>query len=112
MEGQTGIIKPISDKTLTDKIDFGTSLKDYYIKNNMQKFIKNSPYDSPVIEVDVGKINLSFYPQALKPFINREILLKLYPKLSKEIDKYIKLNMQQRLEIDKEFIIDICIIKK
>ena len=64
------------------------------------------PDDTPVIKVEMDRSGVIFhyYPQALKPIVTREYIQKHYPEFSKKIECYIKRNMENRVETDKDFI--------
>ncbi len=110
---QTGKVVEICDFTVTDTIDFVKSLKDYYITKKKEEYrVKDLPDDTPVIKVEMDRSGVIFhyYPQALKPIVTREYIQKHYPEFSKKIECYIKRNMENRVETDKDFIKDIGVL--
>ena len=105
---QSGTIDSLGDRTVTEKLSWGCSLKEYYIKLKQGYRVENIPDDTRVVNVKMhnGKV-VEYYPQALKPVITREYILKHEPEFSKKIEKLVKLNTDMRIKLDQEFITDI-----
>lgn len=105
---QTGTIVEVSNKTVSETIEFGSSLKDYYIERGEEYRVKDIADDTPVIMVQAkgGKI-ISYYPQALRPIITRERIGNLAPEFSVKIENLVKREMRARLTTDQDFIHDI-----
>lgn len=112
-EKQSGVIECLSERTVSDKLSWGCSLKEYYIKLNQGYRVDKISDDTQVVDVKMhdGKI-VSYYPHALKPVITREYILKYEPEFSKRIEKLVKLNTSARIELDLELISDIGEIKE
>lgn len=113
---QCGRIKEISEKSVTDMLNFGCSLKDY-IENkvsNGKNYVKDISDDTKIIKVEMennGNI-LDYYPQALVPIIEMSNLDIYDPFFLKDNNNLIKLNMIKRYKIDQKFIEDIGIINQ
>ena len=107
---QSGVVTEISEKTVTDLLDFGCSLKGYYIDRKKEAYrVEGLPDNTPVVLVDLdrGGASLPYYPQALKPIITREYMTKYDNEFSVRIDNLVKRTMATRLLTDKELIEDI-----
>ncbi|SDB53878.1 Piwi domain-containing protein [Butyrivibrio sp. INlla16] len=107
---QSGTVTQVCDYTVIDKLDFGYSLKDYYIEKKKEAIMVNElPDNTPVVLVEMsrGGIILPYYPQALKPIITREYITGYDPGFSVRIDNLVKRTMAKRLQSDYEFISDI-----
>lgn len=107
---QSGVLTEVCNYTVTDQLDFGYSLKGYYVDKKCEASrVANIPDDTPVIRVklDGGTETLPYYPQALVPIITREYMTKYDPAFSNRIDNLVKRSMMVRLDTDKEFIADI-----
>jgi len=107
---QSGVVTEISEKTVTDLLDFGCSLKGYYIERKKEAYrVEGLPDNTPVVLVDLdrGGASLPYYPQALKPIITREYMTKYDNEFSVRIDNLVKRTMATRLLTDKELIEDI-----
>lgn len=107
---QSGVITEVCDYSVTDQLDFGYSLKGYYIeKKKEEKRVSNIPDDTPVIRVrlDRGSGELPYYPQALSPIITREYMAQYDAAFSNRVDSLVKRSMAVRLATDKDFIADI-----
>lgn len=106
---QSGVVTEVCDYTVTDELDFGFSLKGYYIEKNEAKRVEGIPDDTPVVMVELerGRTSLPYYPQALKPIITREYMTKHYPDFSLKIDGLVKRTMATRIQSDYEFLSDI-----
>ena len=90
---QSGIITEVSDKTVMDKLDFGYSLKGYYVekKGEAARVEKLSDY-TPVVKVKLDRSDaaLPYYPQALAPIITREYMARYDADFSNRIDPLVK----------------------
>lgn len=106
---QSGIVKGICDFTVTDPLEFGTSLKEYYIMKKEVKRVENIPDNTPAIAVEMTNSHkeVLYYPQALKPILTREKVGQIDKSFSLAIEKYVKRDMSQRLALDREFLEDI-----
>lgn len=107
---QSGVVTQVCDYTVTDKLEFGCSLKEYYVEKKKEAImVEGLPDDSPVILVEMsrGGSTLPYYPQALKPIITREYMTRYDPAFSARIDNLVKRTMATRLQSDYEFISDI-----
>ena len=110
---QSGFVLKVYDTTVVDVLEFGTSLKDYYVARGEGKRVESLPDDTPVIGVQLNSsTEVKYYPQALKPVLTREIVGKIDADFSLKIDKYVKRDMKTRLEHDVDFIHDIGVIKE
>ena len=112
---QSGVVINVDERTVVDKLDFTPSLKYYYENTKKQpNLVKDIRDDTPIINVEMDRDHkiTPYYPQALKPIITREYLLKKEPIFSKQIEAYVKLDMKRRIELDKYFIEDIGIIEE
>ena len=107
---QSGIITEVSDKTVVDKMDFGYSLKGYYVEKKSEAArVENLPDHTPVVKVKLERSDaeLPYYPQALEPIITREYMARYDAEFSNRIDPLVKRPMNERLVTDGEFITDI-----
>lgn len=107
---QSGVLTQVCDYTVTDKLDFGCSLKEYYVEKKKEAgLVEGLSDDTPVVMVEMsrGSAVLPYYPQALKPIITREYMTNYDPDFSLRIDEYVKRTMASRLQSDHEFISDI-----
>lgn len=112
---QSGVVTEICNYTVTDKLDFGYSLKGYYSEKKKEAArVENIPDDTPVIRVklDKGSETLPYYPQALTPIITREYMAGYDSAFSNKIDNLVKRPMNVRLNTDREFITDIGELKE
>lgn len=110
---QSGVITEICNYSVTDPLDFASSLKDYYINKGEAYRVENLPDDTPVVRVRLdNKSELPYYPQALKPILTREIVGKMDADFSQRIEKYVKRDMGQRIELDKDFVRDIGVLSE
>ena len=112
---QSGILTEVCEYSVTKELDFGYSLKQYYIDKKKESYrVEGLPDDTPVVKVklDRGKQELPYYPQALKPIITREFIAKYDPAFSNRIENLVKRNMRMRFITDQEFIADIGILEK
>ena len=105
---QSGIVTEVCTYSVTAPLEFASSLKDYYINKREAYLVENLPDDTPVVCVRLdNQSELPYYPQALKPILTREKVSEMDADFSQEIEKYVKRNMGQRVELDKDFIKDI-----
>ena len=107
---QSGIITEVSDKTVVDKLDFGYSLKGYYVEKKGESIrVEKLPDHTPVVRVKLERSDaeLPYYPQALEPIITREYMARYDAEFSNRIDPLVKRPMNERLVTDGEFITDI-----
>jgi hypothetical protein len=107
---QSGTVVEVMNKTVSDQLDFGYSLKDYYVKKKNEGYrVTGISDDTPVVRVELSVVKsiLPYYPQALKPIITREYVSKHDPEFSVRIDNLVKRVMKDRLKTDVEFINDI-----
>lgn len=105
---QSGVLTEICDCHVTDKVGFADSLKAYYIEKGEGYRVEGLPDDTPVVMVELqpGK-KYPYYPQALKPILTREKVGEIDPSFSLNIEKHVKRDMLQRLQLDQELIRDI-----
>lgn len=105
---QSGVITEICDYSVTDKLDFADSLKAYYIGKGEGYRVEKLPDDAPVVLVELqqGKA-YPYYPQALKPILTREKVGEIDPAFSLMIEQYVKRDMHERLQLDRDLIHDI-----
>lgn len=105
---QSGTIVEISNTTVAEPVDFGTSLKEYYIGRKEGYRVEKLPEDAPVIMVKLNESTVyPYYPHALKPILTREKVGKLDADFSLKIEPYIKRDMATRIKLDQDFIKDI-----
>ena len=105
---ECGIIEAIGPESVSDHIPGFMSLKKYMIQTKQGERIKNCPDNTPVIHVRLNNNKkLCYYPQALKPIVSFERIASENPYFSKQIEKYIKLDMTSRQNISKVFLSDI-----
>lgn len=110
---QTGVLTEVCDFTVTDKLDFADSLKSYYINKNEGFRVEKLNDDTKVVKVKLKNgLELPYYPQALKPVLTREQVGNIDPVFSKQIEPYIKRNMNNRMLLDQDFINDIGAIER
>lgn len=108
MNKQSGRVVAVCDYTVTEPLDFGPSLKEYYIKKGEGYRVEKLSDDTPVVRVQLNRGGeVKYYPNALKPVLTREAVGKIDADFSLKIDKYVKRDMKTRVELDKEFINDI-----
>ncbi|CDF58748.1 Piwi domain-containing protein [Thermobrachium celere] len=114
----TGIIEEIIDKTISDKLSElkGQSLIDYFINTNqsyrVNKFTEEDKKANVIKVKGCNKKPLYFIPHSLKQVIDRESLKKIDSKFSRDIEKYIKMNMNYRMKVLADFLDDIGCIKE
>lgn len=110
--GETGIILSIGPETVVDELPNFKPLKQYMIDSKQEYRIKSCPDNTPVVHVRLhNKIELCYYPQALKPVVTLEHISIENPSFSKQIEKYTKLDMKSRQSLATQFLSDIGIIE-
>lgn len=106
---QCGIVQEVRNVTVSEPLEFGCSLKDYYIERRKEGYlVEKLPDDSPVIRVELdNNSTIDYYPQALVPVLTRENVGQVDAVFSKRVEPLIKRAMPERLEQDKLVIQDI-----
>lgn len=107
---QTGTLVKICDFTVIDDLDFiKGGLKAYYTSRKEGYRVENLDDCTKVVKVRMKNNNqeLPYYPQALKPILTREKVGEIDPRFSLQIDKYVKRDMNTRLQLDQDFLSDI-----
>lgn len=106
---QCGVIQEVRELTVTDPLEFGCSLKKYYIERRKEGyFVEHLPDDSPVIRVILdNNMAFDYYPQALVPVLTRENVGHIDASFSRRVEALIKRGIPERLEQDRLFIQDI-----
>lgn len=108
---QVGTVLGMCDHTVIDPLKFAPNLKAYYIDIGQADRVKDIPDDTIPVKVMLnGKSEVTYYPQALKPVLSREVVGVLDSKFSLKVDKYIKRDMSSRIALDRDFIHDIGVI--
>ena len=110
---QCGIVVEVSNYTVIEPLDFGPSLKEYYIQKGERYRVEKLSDDTPIVCVQLNKGGVvKYYPHALKPVLTREMVGKIDAEFSLRINKYVKRDMTTRVELDRDFIKDIGRIKE
>ena len=106
---QCGVVQEVRELTVADPLEFGCSLKEYYVeRRNEGELVEKIPDDTPVIRVGLdNNSTIDYYPQALVPILTRENVGQVDAKFSKTVEPLVKREMNERLEQDKLFIQDI-----
>ena len=107
---QSGVVTEISEKKVSEELDWGQSLKGYYTNVKKEAYrVENISDETPVVymKLDRGTDTLPYYPQALVPVITREYMVQYDPAFSNRIDNLVKRTMATRLDLDAEFLSDI-----
>ena len=106
---QSGILEEVRKVTVTDTLEFGCSLKDYYTERRKEGYLVEKIEDNtPVIRVRLdNNSTCDYYPQALVPVLTRENVEQVDSRFSRDVENLIKRDMAKRLEQDQLFIGDI-----
>lgn len=106
---QSGIVQEVRKLTIADPLEFGCSLKDYYIERRKEGYlVEKISDDTPVIRVGLENNSIcDYYPQALVPVLTRENVEHVDAQFSHRVEILIKRDMSERLEQDVVFIQDI-----
>lgn len=106
---QCGVVQEVRALTVTEPLEFGCSLKDYYVERRKESYlVEKLPDDSPVIRVGLdNNSTIDYYPHALVPVLTRENVGNVDAGFSRKVEALIKRGMPERLEQDKLFIQDI-----
>lgn len=104
-------VEDVLDRTISEPGFMGQSLLEYFKNNNQEYRLKNideKGKQARVVKVSYGKKRYGDYiPQSLRPVITREYMAKKDSYFSKNLDRYIKMNMEYRYMVLKDFIEDI-----
>ncbi len=104
------IVQKVNDITIENDIDTENSTKklnliDYWNKK-LSKEIENIDKNAPIVSAYNKKKKRTehYIPQSLFPIVTREYILMNDRNFSKKVDRYIKLSMQERIEIIQRFL--------